>query len=284
MERLGGDQSGQSDIRLTAICADCGQEFNAKAALAVQAFTRKRQPLYCHFCRAKMVRQGQVEQTRRHEVTLAYWRNEWLSKAGLPFAYLLKNFDNYDPAFNEPRVALLRAYVEAFPVDQRPTNYPSLIITARNNGVGKTHLSCAMLQGIIARFENLAYEHSPFRFYTAPALKHRILDAQRFTSKDTLVTVYEELASLWLLILDDVGKEKLTGADAGTMGEIYFSIINDRYNAGLPLVLTSNLGFEPWEAGGLCLEDVIGWAACSRLKEMTGSPGQQIVIAGEDRR
>ena len=284
MEPLGDGQSSHSDIRLVATCDDCGQEFNAKAALAVQAFTRTRQPLHCPFCRAKQVRQDQFEQTRRHEASLTYWRGEWLSHSGVPFAYRSKNFDNYDHALNEPRVALLRAYVEAFPVDRRPTNYPSLIITSRNNGVGKTHLSCATLQGIISRFENLAYEHTPFRFYTAPALKHRILDAQRFTSKDTLVTVYAELESLWLLVLDDVGKEKLTGADAGTMGEIYFSIINDRYNAGLPLVLTSNLGFEPWEAGGLCLEDVIGWAACSRLKEMTGSPGQQIVIAGEDRR
>ena len=284
MEPLGGDQSSQSDIRLIATCSECGQDFNAQAALAVQAFTRQRQPLYCSFCRAKMVRQEQLELTRRHEATLLYWRAEWLANSGVPFAYRPKDFENFDATGNEERAALVRSYAEAFPVDHRPMGYPSLVIASRNNGVGKTHLSCAMLQTIIGRFSETARSHTPFRFWTAPALKHRIQDAQRFSSKETLTEVYAELASLWLLVLDDVGKEKLTGADAGLMGEIYFAIINDRYNAGLPVVLTSNLGFTPWEPGGTALEDVIGWAACSRLKEMTGSPGKQIVIAGEDRR
>lgn len=284
MEPLGGDPSNQSNIRVMATCGDCGQEFNAQAALAVQAFTRTRQPLFCSFCRAKMVRQEQLEQTRRHEVTLAYWRSEWINHSGVPFAYRSKSFQDFDAGGNEERVQLVRDYADAFPVDHRPTGYPSLVIASRNNGVGKTHLSCAMLQGVIGRFTETAWEKTPFQFWTAPALKHRILDAQRFSSKETLTATYAELASLWLLVLDDVGKEKITGADAGLMSEIYFTIINDRYNAGLPIVLTSNLGFAPWEPAGLCLEDVVGWAACSRLKEMTGSPGKQIVIAGDDRR
>lgn len=284
MEPLGVDPSNQSDVQITATCSDCGQEFNAKAALAVQAFTRVRQPLFCAPCRAKRVRQDQLELTRRHDVTLAYWRHQWVNNSGIPFAYLSKGFDHFDTTGNEERVELVKAYAEAFPTDRRPTGYPSLVITSRNNGVGKTHLSCTMLQSIIGGFAELAWERPPFRFLTAPALKHRIQDAQRFSSKETLTDVYGELASLWLLVLDDVSKEKLSGADSGLMSEIYFSIINDRYNAGLPMVLTSNLGFEPWEPGGLSLEDVIGWAACSRLKEMTGSPGKQLVIVGEDRR
>ena len=282
MERLGADLSSQSDVRITATCSDCGQEFDAQAALAIQAFTRARQPLFCSFCRAKQVRQRQLEIVQRHEATLAYWRKEWLSHAGIPFSFREKSFETFDTKGNEDRVIILRAYTEAFPVDRTPTGYPSLVIASRNNGVGKTHLSCAMFQAIIGRFDRLERERAPFQFWTAPALKHRIIDAQRFSSKETLTEVYADLASVWLLILDDVGKEKLTGADAGLMGEIYFAIINDRYNAGLPLVLTSNLGFEPWEPGGVALEDVIGWAACSRLKEMTG--GKQIVIAGDDRR
>lgn len=284
MEHLGGDPSNQSDVQVLGTCQDCGQEFNAKAALAVQAFTRSRQPLLCSFCRAKMVRQEHHERSTRHEATLAYRRNEWLSKSGIPFVFRGKDFAHFDSTNNKPRIALLRAYAEDFPVDRRPNSYPSLMITSQNNGVGKTHLSCALINNIIARFEEAAWETAPFRFITAPALKHLVQDAQRFASKTSLTDTYADLASLWLLVIDDVGKEKLTGADAGLMGEIYFTIINDRYNAGLPLVLTSNLGFAPWERGGLSLQDVIGWAACSRLKEMTGSPGKQIVIAGEDRR
>lgn len=284
MEPLGGDQPGQSNVHVTAVCSDCGQNFDARTALAVQAFTRKRQPMYCTFCRAKMVRQEQLESARRHDQTLSYWRSQWIDNSGIPFAYRSKGFETFDSKDNEERVALIRAYAEDFPVEHRPTGYPSIVIASRNNGVGKTHLSCAMMGRIIGRFEDMAREHAPFRFWTAPALKHRIQDAQRFSSKETLTDVYAEFASAWLLILDDVGKEKLTGSDAGLMGEIYFAIINDRYNAGLPMVLTSNLGFTPWEPGGLSLEDVLGWAACSRLKEMTGSPGTQVVIAGEDRR
>ena len=88
---------------------------------------------------------------------------------------------------------------------------------------------------------------------------------------------------MWLLVLDDVGKEQLTGAEATFSHEMYYNIINTRYNADLPLVITTNLNFSPWRNdGGPDLVDLMGPGAVSRLVEMTG--GQVYIIDGEDRR
>jgi hypothetical protein len=38
-----------------------------------------------------------------------------------------------------------------------------------------------------------------------------------------------DFATMGLLVLDDVGKEKLEGADAAFTYEIYYTIINERY-------------------------------------------------------
>ena len=94
--------------------------------------------------------------------------------------------------------------------------------------------------------------------------------------------VYRDFATVRLLLIDDVGKEKLDGADTAFIQEAYFTIINERYNANLPIILTSNLNFDPWVPGGLCLENIMGRAAVSRLMEMT--LGTAYIIEGEDRR
>ena len=49
------------------------------------------------------------------------------------------------------------------------------------------------------------------------------------------------------------GIKRLAGADAAFTYDMYYTIINERYDAQLPVILTSNLHFEPWAGGGLSL-------------------------------
>lgn len=282
MEQIGGDQSGESKARILLACTDCGVEYDAKGTFAIEAFTRARLPHLCADCRDK---QQRFEEHQRSEILvkrLAYERGVWLGQSGIPWYYQAKGFVDFDGRGNEERLAAIQAYAEAFPVDSRPLGYRSLLITGRNNGIGKTHLACAVLKAIVQRFDKLDWEKIPYRFWTVGEVKRRIQDAQRFSNKENLDQVAKDLASVWLLVLDDVGKERVAGGDTAAVYEAYYGIINDRYNTGLPMVITSNLSLSPWETGGISLEDIVGWAGCSRLREMTG--GVEYSIAGEDRR
>ena len=72
--------------------------------------------------------------------------------------------------------------------------------------------------------------------------------------------VYRELKSRQLLILDDVGKEQ--PVDPRFVQRVYFQVINGRYERGLPLVITSNIG--PRQ-----LHEHIGRYPADRVVEMT---------------
>lgn len=275
-------QSERGPVRIVATCDDCGNEFDGKAVRMIEAFSRSKIPHLCPECVAKQSRLLDMQEREAQEQRLAYWRSEWLRTCGMPFTYQDKTFENFDPIRNEQRVELVREWADGFPQDAPPVGYPSLLIAARNNGVGKTHLACAALRRVIGRFNNLGFEKSPVRFYVANEVKNRLEDAKRFSSKETVTDVHRELATVRLLLLDDMGKEKATGADAATTYEMYYTIINGRYSNGLPMLITSNLGFDPWENGAPSLVDLIGQAGVSRLREMTQA--RQIVVVGDDRR
>ena len=193
-----------------------------------------------------------------------------------------KDFTNFDLSGNEDPVSQLREYAETFPVDRRPKGAQSTLIVRDINGVGKTHLTCAILHTIIDRSTEIDREVCPYQFWPIYRIKQRLLDAQRFNGSETVAQVYADFASMWLLVIDDVGKDLPSGYEAAAAYEMYFTIINERYNAQLPVIISSNLAFAPWAPEGLCLQDLMGKACASRLMEMTG--GVEYVIAGDDRR
>ena len=77
-----------------------------------------------------------------------------------------------------------------------------------------------------------------------------------------------------LLILDDVGKER----PSEHTREVYFYIIDERYKAGLPVVITSNLPLE----GQPSLCDLMGPSTVDRLIGMTR--GRVIELKGKSYR
>lgn len=269
-------------IKVRYPCGDCGQEFDGAMLMGKQV------TLYCPGCREKRERAFQLERLQTHAKALAYHRREWLTdpQRGIPRRYQDAVWDDFKfdrgGGGNRARVEQIRQYAVDFPLTDYPVGAPSLVIARDVNGVGKTLLACLILKDIIGRYEELGREICPFQFWTASDVKLRLKSADRFGSTETQEQVYQDFASMRLLVLDDVGKENLTGADASFSYDMYFTIINRRYNAGLPLVLTSNLNFEPWRAGEPSLVDLMGRASASRLVEMTG--GKVYLIEGEDRR
>jgi DNA replication protein DnaC len=181
---------------------------------------------------------------------------------------------------NRAKVNEFREYAESFPVEGKPTGVRSLMLASEVNGVGKTLLECLMLKDIIMRFEGIGREVCPYQFWPVYRIKQRIKAAERYGGPETVEDVYKDLCSVvWLLVIDDVGKERLDGSDAGFTYDMYFSILNGRYNEDLPVIISSNLIYKPWVHNGLSLIDVIGLPAVSRLCEMTHS--QVYIIEGE---
>ena len=142
-------------------------------------------------------------------------------------------FDTFDVRGNNPsagqRASLEAAYKAAQNFAADPDGWLTL---SGQTGVGKTHLAVAMAA------EHAKKGHSVF-FAFVPEL----LDHLRYTftpeSRLTYDSVFEEIKTTPLLILDDLGRER----SSEWAVEKLYQIIVHRHNARLPTVITSSLGF-----------------------------------------
>ena len=276
--------SGHDRPEVIVSCTDCGCRYNSYGQVLSDRYIGRRGSRWCPDCRKIRVRAFEQHEHNVREARLRFQREAWVqdNRRGIPELFRGKDFSNFDLGGNEDRVSALRKYAETFPVDSRPKGAQSILIARDINGVGKTHLTCAILRTIIDRSSDIDREVCPYQFWPIYRIKQRLLDAQRFNGAETVAQVYLDFASMWLLVIDDVGKDLPSGYEAAAAYEMYFTIINERYNAQLPIIVSSNLGFAPWASDGLCLQDLMGKACASRLMEMTG--GVEYVIEGKDRR
>jgi len=140
--------------------------------------------------------------------------------------------------------------------------------------VGKTHLSCALINQICDTEEKAAissdghiYKHScPVYFTTENELLLRIRKTYNKSNEheedaETEDKIYAKLSRFQLLIIDDVGKVR--PKDLTFLQGVYFNIIDDRYTNEMPIMLTTNLDLP-------ALEEHIGGACADRLREMCG--------------
>jgi DNA replication protein DnaC len=133
-----------------------------------------------------------------------------------------------------------------------------------DTGTGKTTL--AMLVSKTA----LACGHS-VAIYSLPKLLARIrrtYDAE--AGQDSYLALFEQLTSVDLLHIDDLGAEKRSD----WVLEQLYALINERYETQRSILVTTNLD----EAA---LEEQIGPRTVSRLVEICGDP---LPLFGEDRR
>ena len=100
-------------------------------------------------------------------------------------------------------------------------------------GTGKTHLAAAIANERRAKGQT-AY------FITAPDLLDYLRSAFAPDSKVSYDKVFEAVRTAPLLVLDDLGSQSSTQ----WAQEKLFQLLNYRYNAGLPTVITSNLALE----------------------------------------
>ena len=136
-------------------------------------------------------------------------------------------------------------------------------------GVGKTHLSVAILQGLIEL-------GVPCLFYEFGALLKEIQDSYNPVSKSSEMGVLSPVYQAEVLVLDELGASKPTDWVRDTM----MQIINTRYNDKKLTVFTTNYFDTRRSPTDETLEDRIGVRLRSRLYEMC----KTVIIEGEDYR
>jgi DNA replication protein DnaC len=133
-----------------------------------------------------------------------------------------------------------------------------------DTGTGKTTLAMLVSKAALTAGRSVA-------IYSLPKLLARIrrtYDAE--PGQDSYLALFEQLTSVDLLHIDDLGAEKRSD----WVLEQLYALVNERYEAQRSILVTTNLD----EAA---LEEQIGPRTVSRLVEICGDP---LPLFGEDRR
>lgn len=183
-----------------------------------------------------------------------------LMAAGVGRRFLGCRFENYRPATEAQRAALLacRGYAAGF--RERPE--PGLFL-AGPAGTGKTHLAVAVAAGATNQAQD------DVRMVLVPRLLAAIRESFGRNNSEQAGRLLCEARTAELLILDDLGAERVTE----WVREQLFLLIHDRYESMRPVVVTTNDTPET-------LEEQVGPRIVSRLMEMT----RGVAVDGPDHR
>ncbi len=248
-------------------CGTCGQKFTGEVRVFRFGTTeRKVYPRECPECKQKTEERERLEAEEENRLKLVAQREKWRRSCGIPQWMVTKRFENFELALQKAAYKIATEYANGLNLG-KPIGYHSLILYSQENGVGKTHLVIAIANRAIDNWGgNPDCSACPIRFESGPGLIRRIratynigLDA--YHEREREEDIYNQLRGVRLLILDDVGKEN----PSAHTREVYFYIIDERYKAGLPVVITSNLPLE----GKPSLCDLMGPSTVDRLIGMT---------------
>ncbi|MCS6910959.1 MAG: ATP-binding protein [Anaerolineales bacterium] len=148
-----------------------------------------------------------------------------------------KTFENFLPEGVSPdpyiRATVRAAYERCKAFAEKPENW--LLLTG-GYGCGKTHLAAAIANQALANGQ-------PALFLNTPDLLDFLRETFAPNSDTTYSDRFEEIRTAPLLILDDLGTESPTPWAV----EKLYQLLNFRYNAHLPTVVTTNKRVEDLE-------------------------------------
>ncbi len=138
-------------------------------------------------------------------------------------AFQGKVFLNFDPEVQ----GTSEAYYAATDFATHPEGW---LVLLGGFGTGKSHLAAAIANHVVQDHQMQVY------FAVAPDLLHHLRAAYAPSSDITYDERFEQIRSVYLLVIDDLGSEQSTPWAA----EKLYQIFNHRYNNRLPTVVTSN--------------------------------------------
>ncbi|MDN7490555.1 ATP-binding protein [Burkholderia sp. AU45274] len=170
-----------------------------------------------------------------------------LSQSGIPQRFRDRTFDNY-VADTEPKQKALQVakeFAENFADHYRDG---TTVVFSGKPGTGKSHLALAAALVVM--------NTGTVMYLNALDLVRMVRDTWRRDSEMTESAVLNELSTVSLLIIDEIGVQY------GTDGEqvILFDVLNRRYRDLMPTILLTNLG-----AKGM--KEFLGERSFDRLRE-----------------
>ncbi len=190
-----------------------------------------------------------------------------LQEARIPRRYEACSLQNYYPAPNNG--SQLKAFNYAFRLVRE---YPAVdrgLLFIGPVGVGKTHLSVAILRGLVEKGVQCL-------FYEFGSLLKEIQDSYNPVSQNSELRVLAPVYQAEVLVLDELGASKPTDWVRDTM----MQIIGTRYNDRRLTIFTTNYLDARRAPADETLEDRVGVRLRSRLFEMC----KTVQIDGEDYR
>ena len=194
-------------------------------------------------------------------------RSKLIDPARIPRRHTECSLSNYQPA--KDNSSQLKAFNYAFRLVRE---YPAVdrgLLLMGPVGVGKTHLSVAILRGLIEKGVACL-------FYEFGTLLKEIQDSYNPVSHTSELRVLAPVYQADVLVLDELGASKPTDWVRDTM----MQIIGTRYNDRRLTIFTTNYLDARRAATDETLEDRIGVRLRSRLFEMC----KTVQIEGEDYR
>jgi DNA replication protein DnaC len=199
--------------------------------------------------------EGRVVACRCRAAGLAEAR---MRAAEIPERYLNCKVENYDlkrPGASQShmRASLIaRKFIEEWKTRDRGLMFVGPV------GVGKTHLSVAILKTLIEDWGVRGL------FCDFSDLLERIQATFSRTNPDSADDVLAPYRDAELLVLDELGARRPTD----WVRDVLYGLINTRYNRQRLTIVTSNYSDAPVRQGEEKLEDRIGTMVRSRLYEM----------------
>ena len=190
-----------------------------------------------------------------------------LEASRIPRRYQKCSLANYKPVSGNG--SQMKAHRYAYQLAHQYPNVERGLLLMGTVGVGKTHLSVAILQGLIEKGVGCL-------FYEFGSLLKEIQDSYNPVSQTSELRVLSPVYQAEVLVLDELGASKPTDWVRDTM----MQIINQRYNNKRLTVFTTNYLDARRTPTEETLEDRIGVRLRSRLYEMC----KTVVVEGEDYR
>jgi DNA replication protein DnaC len=197
-----------------------------------------------------------VERVTRCDCIREKTVDQRLRDARIPPRYQKCALDNFLTYPNEEllrAVECARRFVGTFPAVQKG------LMLIGPPGIGKTHIAVSVLRDVVGRVGARGL------YYDTRALLKDIRSTYNPLTHMAEMDVIRPVMEAELLVLDDLGAERLTDWVEETMS----LIVNTRYNERRPTIFTSNYEDIPAEEGEMnSLIVRVGFRLHSRLKEM----------------
>jgi len=180
-------------------------------------------PRYCLNCREIVAEENLKERKKEIKKNLT----THLTISGIPPKYVNCTFENYQtntPARKDILLKVQNWVRNGFPRRE------GLFMTG-NNGSGKTHLSVAAMREIMLE------GNANCKFVKIPDLLLQIRECINSDFPDAERTIIDKYLNYKLLVLDDLGVEKITDWSLQTL----YLIIDGREAYMQPTIITSNL-------------------------------------------